>query len=218
MALGDWFKRKGQEMTAENVEAKAREVDAEIAEKEAVIATMRAGLPTQVLDGDHLAAHRIEHEERELNALKLTKAELEAKARELRASEANAELVADWKRAEEKGRAIPAAALTAAIVTLVEKAQAVLDADANFRDAVPSKARDWEQWHFAGNLMHVITLELYARTKGRLRAPRGVIDSSDIVATTRLASIEGALEEHIAMAFKARSSTQKPEQSGEKAA
>ncbi len=35
MAVADWFKKKGKEITAENVEAKASEVAAEIAAKEA---------------------------------------------------------------------------------------------------------------------------------------------------------------------------------------
>ena len=131
----------------------------------------------------------------------MTKAELEATLREFGAREKDAQLVADWKRAEEKGMAIPVADLIAATVTLLEKAQAVLDADATFCDALPSKAPDFEQFlRFASNLGHLIAIELYARSRGRLKAPRGTVDSPETFYNT----IERAFKEHVAMGLKAR--------------
>lgn len=98
----DWFKKNGK--TAEDVAAKTREIDAGISEKEALISKMRAELPDRVLEGDNLATHRIEHEELELNALKVTKAALDAKARELQVIEARDAEAARFEAAAEQGR------------------------------------------------------------------------------------------------------------------
>ncbi len=179
MGIVDFFKRTGNAYTAENVQAKAREVGAEISEKESVVAKMRAELPNQVLDGDHLGAHRIEHEERELNALKITKAELEAKARELRASEAATGIDAQWKGAEEKGRQLEQAG--AEYDKLIADAglagRKLVELDAAFRASLPARARDWQQELFAS----YVTAQL-----------------------SRLGGVKSRLHEHVLMGFKAR--------------
>jgi hypothetical protein len=204
MGVLDFFKRTGKAITIENLEAKTRDLDATISAKEGEIANLRADLPAKVLEGDHLAAHRIEHEERELNALRLTKAELEAKARELRASEAAAELEAQHKIAVEKARQLEQAGtdLVKLIASVGPAAEKLFALDSDFRAAVRLKAKDWEEGRFASSLMY--QLEHWSP------------------------NIETPLREHIAMAFKGalgrecrnwRSvETQKPKQSGEKAA
>ncbi|MGC2303518.1 hypothetical protein [Candidatus Binatus sp.] len=139
MGILDFFKRTGKPITAEAVEAKARDVATEIATKELTIGKLRADLPGQVLDGDNLAAHRIEHEEREIRALQVTKTELEAKARELRIFEAFSEEISRFEAAAENGRecATLAKALIAAIIPVADAARAVLAANAKFVSSIP---------------------------------------------------------------------------------
>lgn len=139
MGVLDFFKRTGKPITAEAVEAKARDVASEIATKESTIAKLRAELPGQVLDGDNLAAHRIEHEEREIRALQVTKIELEAKARELRVFEAYSGQISRFEGAAENGRecATLAKALIVAIIPVADAARSVLAANAKFVSSIP---------------------------------------------------------------------------------
>ena len=90
MGVGDFFKKGRVESRPENVEAKASELAAEKAAKETTIAEKRTALSGQVLEGDNLAAHRIEAELRVVNALEVAKEKLEAKAVELDEAEAEA--------------------------------------------------------------------------------------------------------------------------------
>ncbi len=147
MGILDFFKRTGKPITAEAVEAKARDVATEIATKELTIGKLRADLPGQVLDGDNLAALRIEHEEREIRALQVTKTELEAKARELRNFEAFYEEISRFEAAAENGRecATLAKALIAAIIPVAGAAGAVLAANAKFVSSIPiTQSQPWE--------------------------------------------------------------------------
>lgn len=203
----DFLRRTGKAITAENVEAKARDVGAEISEKEALIASMRAGLTVQMLDGDRLGAHRIRHEEDELQALKLQKAELEATARELRASEAAAAVDGQWQIAAQKGRAYvaAAAALTATIVTVVAAARVLLAAHADFAAAVPVKARDWEVNRIPGTLARLIGIELYVRSERAIRPPEGVSYSPfELRQNPELNSIEGAVDLQVQLGLRGR--------------
>ncbi len=141
MAIADWFKKRGKEVTAENVRTKMREIEAEIADKEAVIVRMRAELPGQVLEGDNLAAHRIEHEVREIDALKVAKEELEAKAVELDEDEAEAAALTDWsadmQTVEEFAKHL--APFVAASSALVDAGKALLQATDGLRLNAPDQ-------------------------------------------------------------------------------
>jgi hypothetical protein len=174
MAVTDWFKKKGKEITAENLEAKASEVAAEIAVKEATITEMRAALPGQVLDGDHLAAHRIEHEEREIRALKIAQAELEAKVVEVRESEAIAGMEAQCNVAEEKEQKCEEAAraVAKAIEALVPAAIVLFDAHQDFVAAVgdPHTGNWGVRDPIADDFCDLISLEFYLRSKGAIKA------------------------------------------------
>ena len=146
MGVFDFFKRTGKPITADNLEAKAREVAAQISKKESAIAKLRAELPGQVLDGDNLAAHRIEHEEREIRALQVAQTELEAKARELRVFEDYSERISQWDVATEKGRECEtlAKALMSAIAPVRAAAQTLRAANAEFVASVPMSRLNFE--------------------------------------------------------------------------
>ena len=106
MGVIDFFTRSGKQITIENLEAKTRDLDATISAKETEIANMHAGLSVQVLDGDLLGGQRIAHEENNLRVLRITKAELETTARELRAREAAEVVRKAWEDSDAEGTAL----------------------------------------------------------------------------------------------------------------
>lgn len=204
MALGDWFKRKGQEMTAENVEAKAHEVGAEIAEKESVIATMRAELSTKVLDGDHLAAHRIEHDEHELNALKLTKTELEAKARELRAREADEVVRKAWEDSDAEGTALieQSRVVEGILDGLAPELVKLIDCEGRHRKSIPIKASDFNPGAFLKRLPMSVAFRIQLKTNDALQINPAV--NSYQIEKGRFADLVALAQERVAMGRKGR--------------
>ena len=66
MGVLDFFKRTGKAITIENLEAKIGEMNRTISARKPRSRICALDLTGQVLDGDRLGAHRIEHEEREI--------------------------------------------------------------------------------------------------------------------------------------------------------
>ena len=176
MGILDYFKRTGKAITSENLEAKIAEVAASISAKEAEIERMREELPAKVLEGDHLGAHRIEHEEHEIKALQIAKSELETKLVEVRESEAIAELEAQCDVADEKLRKCEEAAraFVEAFETIIPAARVLFKAHADFVAAgIDGHTRAWEvDRNIAESFCDLVACELYLRVDGVPLTPR----------------------------------------------
>lgn len=176
MGILDYFKRTGKPITSENIEAKIGEVAASIVAKEGEIAKMREELPARVLDDDNLAVHRIEHEEREVHAFKIAKAELEAKLVEVRESEAIAELEAQCDVADEKLRKCEEAAraFVEAFETIIPAAKALFKAHADFAAAdFNGHTRGWAvDRNIAESFCDLVACEIYLRLEDVPLTPR----------------------------------------------
>ena len=176
MGILDYFKRTGKPITSETIEAKIGEVVATISTKESEIARMREELSAKVLEGDHLGAHRIEHEEHEIKALKIAKDELESKLGDVRESELIAKLEAKCDVAEEKRRKCEAAAdaFIEAFKTVIAPAEALFKAHADFVAAdFDGTIGRWDaERNIAESFCDLVACETYLRVDGVPATPR----------------------------------------------
>jgi hypothetical protein len=200
------------------------DLNARINKNRADAAAIEGAIPGAVIASSDGAAT----ERRELASLQSEHTALvtavEATRREIaeaHAREQAAEVEKAWDRLKELGleSAQIGAELHAAIKSVVEVAGRLFAADAAFCAAVPAKTPDWWPQRFAGGLFGLIAIELYVHSNGALRPADLIqsIQSPSLLSQNPLKSIEGALREHIGMAFKARPA--KPQEpSGDEAA
>ncbi len=84
----------------------------------------------------------------------------------------------------------------------------LIELDDAFRAAIPVKPMDWDEHAFTRDLMSLILNQWYIDSGGRLRGSAGLIQSPYELSQNPLNTIEGALREHLALAFKGRPNPQ----------
>jgi hypothetical protein len=195
---------KGKAITIENLEAKTRELDAAISAKETEIANMHAGLSVQVLDGDLLGGQRIAHEENNLRVLRITKAELEASARELRAREAAEVVRKAWEDSDAEGTALieQCRVVEGMLDALAPALLKLIDCEGRHRKSIPIKASDFNPGAFLNRLPMSVAFRIQLKTNDALQINRAV--NSYQIENGRFADLVALAQERVAMGRKGR--------------
>jgi hypothetical protein len=202
--IATWFRRGEKQLTIENVDAKTSEIDGAISAKEGELTNMRADLSVQVLDGDLLGGQRIAHEENNLRVLRITKAELEATARELRARDAAEVERKAWEDSDAEGTALieQSRVVEGLLDALAPALLKLIDHEGRHRKSIPTIASDFNSLSFLGRLPKLVAWRIQLKTNDALQIDRAV--NSYQIENGRLGDLVALAKERVAMGRKGR--------------